>query len=144
MREDVMNQEDTHTVSWSKAFSTALKIVGISLVWYVVGIAIIAFGAAGAVSSAISNPSLLLNPLSFLSSIGVAIAALVIGVTITSVGTLATLLKYSAELTADEVKAKPAGEPTTRLASTTKTCPRCGTPAVSREAAYCGHCGSKF
>lgn len=91
-------------VSWGKAFGTALNIVLMSIVWYIIGIVIIAVGGVGVFLAALSNPDFLTNPSVYLRSLAVHLVAVIIGGAIIYLGGMATLLKYSAELVADEVE----------------------------------------
>jgi hypothetical protein len=128
-------------VSWGKAYGTAVKIVLIVIVWYILGAAIsvgliLMFGNL-AILSGLSNPTVLLNHAGFIQQLGKFIASVfiawVIGATISGLGGVATFLKYSAELCADEIEAKTEAtlilDPTTSTEQVTpsspKICPSC-------------------
>jgi hypothetical protein len=104
--------------------------------------------------SALSNPTMLLNPGSFIPQlwkfiVSVFIAWLV-GAIVASLGAAATFLKYSAELCAGEVRARTATEQFVSRPSVTveprtvlglKTCHSCG---YANTASYCRHCGAEL
>lgn len=132
-----------------------MKILLMSIVWYIIGIgiALIIMAMAGGVAglALLSDPRLLTNPLMFLNLIGGSILvfyfAMTIGGVISALGAMATFLKYSAELVAGEVNlTKPIvlspQVPSARaLSQPSKFCPTCGTQNVTR-AGYCSKCGT--
>ena len=135
-------------VSWVTAFKTALKIILMSLGWYILGIIIIIAGWAGGGLAALSNP----NPSSILGGIGGAVIASIVGGAIIYLGVMATTLKYSVELIADEVRAKGAVPSFAATAPpppypppvlTEKICSKCGVQNVFT-AQYCTKCGNKL
>lgn len=95
--------------TWGSAFLTALKIVIMSLVWGIIGLAMIVFGILmlgmpyyGA--SAPPLPGNVPTGLTDITSILVGGVLVLIGYVILVLGTLASFLKYSAEYYAREVK----------------------------------------
>jgi hypothetical protein len=151
-------------VSWGRAFGTALDIVLMSIVWYIIGIVIIALGGVGVFLTALSSPYFLINPLAYLPNLAVPLIALIIGGAMIYLGQMATLLKYSAELVADEVRFKQdpivaaakslgistAGKTRVEVADEiqaltirAKVCPKCGVRSANA-ALYCDNCGERL
>jgi hypothetical protein len=144
-------------VSWGKSFETAVKIILMSIVWYVIGfcIAFIIITLAGGLEGLVLllNPGLVTNPSQLLGLIGRLIAAfffaMIVGGTISALGGMATLLKYSAELIADEVAVtstlhlSPQGPPTSAPSQSSKFCHTCGAQSFVT-AKFCSSCGTRL
>jgi hypothetical protein len=127
-------------VSWGRAFGTAVTIILMVIVWYIIGFGIaflIIVMAGGMTSLAIlANPQMLTNPLAFLSfassSVIVYFLAFLTGAVISALGGMATILKYSAEFVASEtigrmrLRVSPQ-YPVVRMSSqSSKACPTSG------------------
>jgi len=144
-------------VSWGNAFKTALKILVMSIGWYIIGVVIIIAGWAGGGLTALTNPNFLRDPLAILTVLGGAVIVSIIGGAIIYLGVIASALKYSVELIADEVGARAAGPqepypappptPTSRpveaqIASSSE-CPECG-KEMPHGSKYCDKCGARL
>jgi hypothetical protein len=147
-------------VSWGKAFGTAVTIILMTIVWYVIGlgIALLVLVIAGGITNfaILADPRILTNPLEALGalalasgSIGIFYLALVGGVAISALGGIATILKYSAELIANETNVTKTLHlspqlPSVRISSLpSKLCPACGAQS-SATTKYCSNCGTKL
>lgn len=93
-----------HTHPDSLSHSLPSPPLLMSIVWYIVGIIIIVVGSVEFFLAALSNPGYFADPAVFLRSFAGALVAIIIGGAVIYLGGIATLLKYSAELVADEVE----------------------------------------
>jgi hypothetical protein len=145
-------------VSWQTAFKTALKILVTSIGWYVLGVIIILAGWASGGLVALMNPNVLSDPLAAMQVLAGGVIATIIGGAIIYLGMIATTLKYSVELIADEVRGRaaapqqrafaPPPAPTSapvesRVLSWTEPCPKCG-KEMPRESKFCDTCGARL
>jgi hypothetical protein len=91
-------------VSWKRSFRGALVYVVFSIIWVIVGAAIIIGGilAGGFTSGPFGIPQ---------PNLGVIIVAAILGYIIIALGSTAVWLKITAEITAEEVekRVKPSG-----------------------------------
>jgi hypothetical protein len=144
-------------VSWGNAFKTALRIVLMSIVWYIIGVVIIIAGWAGGGLTALTDPNVLRDPLAILTVLGGAVIVSIIGGAIIYLGVIASALKYSVELIADEVREgaaapqhpypappTPASRPIeAQVTILTESCPECG-KEMPRGSKYCDKCGTRL
>jgi hypothetical protein len=145
-------------VSRENASGTHARIVGGTFGWYLIGLvvgALFIFLAGGqAIFSVLTQPTGFRSPTVLLAMIehivivvGIGCAA---GCVISSLGVMTSMLKYSAELHADEIRAtedmldlQPIGPSKVNVASNVKVCASCGSENdVSR--ADCDHRGSRL
>jgi hypothetical protein len=131
-------------VSWGRAFGTAVTIILMVIVWYIIGfgIAFLIIVMAGGIASLaiLANPQMLTNPLAFLSfassSVIVYFLAFLTGAVISALGGMATILKYSAEFVASETIARmrlrlSPQYPLVRMSSqSSKACPTSGAQSL--------------
>jgi hypothetical protein len=147
-------------VSWVKALGTAVKVILVTSAWWILGAAI-SMGLiliVGNISflSLLSNPTVLLHPASLIQELGKFITgvliAWVVGATVAGLGSLATFLKYSAELYAQRAEAGAVTEHIVPRPSVTvhplttprsKTCHSCREVNAST-AFYCVNCGANL
>jgi ribosomal protein L40E len=145
-------------VSWGNAFKTALKIVFMSIGWYILGLIVIIAGWAGGAATALTNPNILRDPLGILGVLGGAVIVSIIGGAIIYLGVIASALKYSVELIADEVgrgtaalhelhpapPLVPASTPVeVKVVSPTEACRQCG-KKMPHGSQFCEKCGSRL
>jgi hypothetical protein len=144
-------------VSWGNAFKTALKIVLMSIGWYILGLIVIIAGWAGGAVTALTDPNILRDPLGILGVLGGAVIVSIIGGAIIYLGVIASALKYSVELIADEVgrgtavhelhlapPLVPASTPVeVKVAIPTEACPNCG-KKMPHGSKFCDKCGSRL
>jgi len=145
-------------VSWENAFKTAFKIFLTSIGWYVLGVIIILVGWAGGGLTALTNPNILSDPFAIMQILTGSVIATIIGAAIIYLGMIATSLKYSVELIADEVRGRasapqqrvfvPPPAPTStpveaRILSWAEPCPKCG-KEMPRESKFCDKCGARL
>ncbi len=134
-------------VTWGRSFKAALLFLAFSIVWLLIGGAIIIVGSIsgllGIVQYVPYPPYVTIN----WGALGGMIIVFIIGYLIIYLGILATFFKVFAELLAEEMrKYIPATTvvPTAPTASaSTPTCPRCGTPLTyvqQYQRWYCPNC----
>jgi uncharacterized membrane protein len=144
-------------VSWGEALGTAVTIIALVIVWCVIGfciaILIIAVAVGASIFAVLGDPHMLMNPFMFLSlasgDIVAYYSAFFIGAVISALGGMATILKYSAELVANEVNVtrairwSPQRPPVRNSSQSSKLCPTCGARS-SAATKYCSNCGTKL
>jgi len=138
-------------VSWGNAFKAALRIVAMSIVWYIIGVVIIIAAWAGGGLAALTNPNVLRDPLTILTVLGGAVIVSIIGGAIIYLGAIASALKYSVELIVDEVRREaalpsppaPTSRPFEQVTILTESCPKCG-KEMPRGSKFCDRCGTRL
>jgi hypothetical protein len=145
-------------VSWGNAFKTALKIVLMSIGWYILGLIVIIAGWAGGAVTALTDPNILRDPLGILGVLGGAVIVSIIGGAIIYLGVIASALKYSVELIADEVgrgtvaphelhpapPLVPGSTPVEgKVVSSTEACRQCG-KKMPQGSIFCDKCGARL
>jgi hypothetical protein len=144
-------------VSWGKAFGTAVKIILMVIVWYIIGfgIAFLIIVIAGGMTTLaiLAVPQILTNPLAFPSlasnSTIVYFLAFLTGAVISALGGMATILKYSAEFVASEtiarmrLRASQQYPPVRMSLQSSKACATSGAQS-SVTTKYCNNCGTKL
>lgn len=95
--------------TWGSAFVVALKILLMSIVWYIIGVIMIVTGFAfmGTALQSLITSIMMGSPYGApqidFSGLIAGFVLLVIGFVITALGSIATFLKYSAEYYAREI-----------------------------------------
>jgi len=143
-------------VSWSRALGAATKIIVVSIAWNLLGIMIalllITLAGGFALTGLTQPAAILTNPATLLTTIEQfvleAALAFTVGGIISSLGSMAAILKYSAELFAGEVhsiREEPVTQPSPIVRKVIgtpqfKQCSSCGAKN-SNHASFCGNCG---
>ncbi len=118
-------------VGWGRSFLIAIKAVLAGVLFAIVGILIMAFGAIIMIGA--------IDPYTFSirASAWLGILLMVIGFSISSLGFFAALIRFTASEVISELRAASASlvtaqvaQPTPTTASTTPNCPVCRTPLV--------------
>lgn len=94
--------------SWGSAFAAALKILLMCAVWYIIGLIIIVTGLAAMGSSLQALMQSMMGspygaPQVDFTGLVAGLVLIIVGLTIASLGSIATFLKYSAEYYAREI-----------------------------------------
>ena len=135
-------------VTWGRAWRAAGAWLGWSFIWGLAGLALIGLGIAVIIGSIATLPSIYsyYNPTSMITGMIGGIALIIIGQIITTLGSHASYVKITSEVTAEEVKRlmaqMPISQPTAAPATApgSRICPQCG-HVVDGKTKFCPYCG---